>query len=123
MEMSYGSKNRALYILCHFGGGIPYAPSVSNVEDPISPTLILKAKVGFQQHLQNVRRGRTYIRDMASFSSKPSFGRDLDERGLAVIACVGLFEELSSGWEAAASVFEESLAFTLPGIFLAFFKE
>jgi len=56
---------------------------------------------------------------MASFSSKPSFGRDLDERAVAVIACVGLFEELNSGWEAAASVFEESFAFTLPGIFLA----
>lgn len=122
MEMSHGSKTRALYILCHFGGGIPYTP-LSNVEDHISPTLILKAKLGFQQHLQNVRRGRTYIRDTASFSSQPTFGRDLDERGVAVIACVGLFEELSSGWEAAASVFEESLAFTLPGKFnLAFFN-
>jgi hypothetical protein len=88
MEMSHGSKTRALYILCHFGAGIPYTPSPSNVDDPVSRTLILKAKLGFQQHLQNVRRGRTYIRDTASFSSKP--------------------------------VFEESLAFTLPGIISAF---
>jgi hypothetical protein len=47
-------------------------------------------------------------------------GGVLDERGVAVIACVGLFEELSSGWEAAVSVFEESLPFTLPGILSAF---
>jgi hypothetical protein len=120
MEMSHGSKTRALYILCHFGAGIPYTPSPSNVDDPVSRTLILKAKLGFQQHLQNVRRGRTYIRDTASFSSKPVFGGVLDERGVAMIACVGLFEELSSGWEAAVSVFEESLAFTLPGIISAF---
>lgn len=121
MEMSHGSKNRALYILCHFGGGIPYTSS-SNVEDPIPPTILLKAKLGYQQHLQNVRRGRTYVRDAASLNTKPSFGRDLDERGVAVIACVGLFEELSSGWEAAASTFEESFAFTLPGTFLDLFQ-
>ncbi|KAG0609755.1 hypothetical protein M758_7G011500 [Ceratodon purpureus] len=115
MEMSHGSKTRALYILCHFGAGIPYSPCPSDVDNPVSPTLILKAKLGFRQHLQNVRRGRTYIRDTASFSSMPLFGGVLDERGVAVIACVGLFEELSSGWEAAVSVFEESFAFTLPG--------
>jgi hypothetical protein len=120
MEMSHGSKTRALYILCHFGAGIPYTPSPSNVDNPVSRTLILKAKLGFQQHLQNVRRGRTYIRDTASFSSKHVLGGVLDERGVAVIACVGLFEELSSGWEAAVSVFEESLPFTLPGILSAF---
>ncbi|XP_024385096.1 uncharacterized protein [Physcomitrium patens] len=114
MEVTHGSKTRALYVLCHFGSGIPYTPS-ANLEDPISPTLILKAKLGFQQHLQNVRRGRTYVRDTASFGSKPVFGGALDERGVAVIACCALFEELSSGWEAAVSIFEESLAFTLPG--------
>lgn len=120
MEMSHGSKTRALYVLCHFGAGMPYAPSPSNVDDLVSPTLILKAKLGLQQHLQNVRKGRTYIRDTTSFSSKRNFGGVLDERGVAVIACVGLFEELSSGWEAAVSVFEESLAFTLPGILSGF---
>ena len=123
MEMSHGSKTRALYVLCHFGAGMPYGPSPSNVDDAVPPTLILKAKVGFQQHLQNVRRGRTYIRDTASFSLMPIFGGVLDERGVAVIACVGLFEELSLGWEAAVSVFEESLAFTLPGIVSALLQE
>jgi len=40
---------------------------------------------------------------------------------MAMVACVALFEELSAGWKAAASVFEESLAFTLPGISLTTF--
>lgn len=117
MEVSYGSKNRALHILCYFGTGMLYNLSSSSVDDPVPPTLIVKARLGFQQHLQNVRKARTYV-PVADFSGRgtSSYGGALDERGVAMVVCAALFEELSSGYQGAVSVFEESLAFTLPGI-------
>lgn len=115
MEVSHGCTSRALHILCFFGSGLPYS-SVPTTGD-VPPTLIVNARLGFQKHLQNVRRTHTYVQDMESSYVQDRFqhGRNLDECGMAMVACVALFEELSAGWKAAASVFEESLAFTLPG--------
>jgi hypothetical protein len=121
MEVSHGCTSRALHILCFFGSGLPYSsvPTTGGVP----PTLIVNARLGFQKHLQNVRRTHTYVQDMESSYVQDRFrhGRNLDECGMAMVACVALFEELSAGWKAAASVFEESLAFTLPGISLTTF--
>lgn len=116
MEISYGSKNRALHVLCYFGAGIPYSLSLSTVDGSVPPTLVAKARFGFQQHLQNFRRARICGSDPGLVNlGRPAFGGALTDQWVAMVTCVAMFEELSSGWEAAMSVFEESLAFTLPG--------
>ncbi|KAJ7520618.1 hypothetical protein O6H91_19G013800 [Diphasiastrum complanatum] len=92
----YRHRNRALYILYFLGSGDSYLPTNDN--HSLATTQLLKARQGFCDHLQKLRRKT-----------------DLDDRGIALIVCAALFEELNTGWEAAARVFEEGFAISLPG--------
>ncbi|BBN07353.1 hypothetical protein Mp_4g03110 [Marchantia polymorpha subsp. ruderalis] len=93
-----GAEQRALCILCSLGSGSEYSPQ--SFADGIPATQLLKSHRGFREQLQRVRT---------------SDRGNLSEKGAALITCAALFEQLTSGWEAAASIFEEGLAMTLPG--------
>ncbi|KAL3687491.1 hypothetical protein R1sor_013800 [Riccia sorocarpa] len=92
------AEQRALHILCSLGSGSGFSPQLYS--DGIPATLLLKAQRGFREQMQRVR-----VNDRGNLSA----------RGAAMITCAALCELLTTGWEAAASVFEEGLAMTLPG--------
>ncbi|KAL2629502.1 hypothetical protein R1flu_014188 [Riccia fluitans] len=90
------AEQRALHILYCLGTGSEFSPS----DEGIPAIQLLRAQRGFREQLHRVSAN-----DRGNLST----------RGAALITCAALFELLTTGWEAAASVFEEGLAMTLPG--------
>eukprot|EP00250_Pteridium_aquilinum_P014193 c21834_g1_i2 orf=187-3744(-) len=108
MELSLLTSNAAgrevihqkvLYILSCLGSGIPYTPF--RADNPATATDILKAKRGFKEQIQSAWKRRN-----------PA---DLSDQFKSFVVCASIFELLADGLEAAASVFEESFAMSLPG--------
>lgn len=91
-------QQKVLHILSCLGCQAPY--TCIGVDSLLSSIQILKAKCGFREQLQNLRKGRIQ--------------GDISDKSTALIACAALFELLVDGFEAAGSVFEESLAMSLP---------
>lgn len=91
-------SQRLLRVLCFAGAGGTFSPVGGS--SAVSSSLLLRAQKGFAEQMQRVRQS--------------CHGADLTERGAAIISCAAMFELVRSGWKAAASVFEEGLAMTLP---------
>lgn len=93
------SKQRAIYILSCLGSGGKYSAYLS--EHQVSSTQLLKARRGFEEQLRKLR-------------SLWAHG-DIKEHSTSLVAAAALFEDLASGWEVAARVFEDAFSMTLPG--------
>lgn len=93
------SKQRAIHILSCLGSGGKYSSYLS--EHQVSSTQVLKARRGFEEQLRKLRllwaQG------------------DIKESSTALVAAAALFEDLTSGWEVAARVFEDAFSMVLPG--------
>ena len=90
---------KVLYILSCLGSGTPYIPY--KADKPASSTQILKARLGFKEHLLMSRRRRDQ--------------GQLTDQLRAMISCAAIFELIIDGFDAARSVFEESFMMGLPG--------
>lgn len=93
------SKQRAIYILSCLGSGGKYSVYLSDHQ--VSSTQLLKGRRGFEEQLRKLR-------------SLWAHG-DIKEHSTALVAAAALFEDLVSGWEVAARVFEDAFSMTLPG--------
>lgn len=103
MELSFSSSRnseslpRALHILSCLGCGIKYSPFKSQ---PTSLQL-LRARQGFKVQVRTIET--TWIRGA------------IDDNSIAFICSAALFEELTTGWEAAIEVLNQALSTVLPG--------
>jgi len=98
-DTGVSSKQRAIHILSCLGRGGKYSAYLS--EHQVSSTQLLKARRGFEEQLRKLR-------------SLWAHG-DIKENSTALVAAAALFEDLTSGWEVAARVFEDSFSMALPG--------
>ena len=114
-------KHRAAGILAFLGESQPFVPHPAVVgsgsqEEVISPEQAVRVRCGYQQQVWAMRRL------MAEAERSEGEGRQggMDERWqqwsyVALVACFGLFEALTAGPVAAASVYQGAIAAVLPG--------
>ncbi|KAK9049380.1 hypothetical protein SSX86_031651 [Deinandra increscens subsp. villosa] len=91
------SLPRALHILCCLGCGLKYSPFKSQP----SSLQFLRARQGFKEQLRMIQA--TWIRGT------------IDDNSVASVCSAALFEELTTGWEAAIEVLNKALSTVLPG--------
>ncbi|KAJ0463082.1 putative siRNA-mediated silencing protein NRDE-2 [Helianthus annuus] len=90
------SLPRALHILCCLGCGIKYTPFKSQP----SSLQLLRARQGFKEQVRMIQA--TWIRGT------------IDDNSVASVCSAALFEELTTGWEAAIDVLNQALSTVLP---------
>ncbi|XP_077230808.1 uncharacterized protein LOC143863910 [Tasmannia lanceolata] len=90
------SPLRAIYILSCLGMGVKYSPFKCQA----SSLQLLRARQGFKEQIKNLRIvwARGDVRDWS----------------IALICSAALFEDLTSGWGAGSTVFEEAFSMVLP---------
>lgn len=88
---------RALHILCCLGCGIKYSPFKSQP----SSLQLLRARQGFKEQVRMIQA--TWIRGI------------IDDNAVASVCSAALFEEFTTGWEAAIEVLNQALSTVLPG--------
>ncbi|KAL8246022.1 hypothetical protein R6Q59_007238 [Mikania micrantha] len=93
---SSDSLPRALHILCCLGCGIKYSPFKSQP----SSLQLLRARQGFKEQIRMIQA--MWIRGT------------VDDNSIASVCCAALFEELTTGWEAAMEVLSQALSTVLP---------
>lgn len=89
---------RATHILSCLGSGVKY----SSFKGQPPSTQLLRAHQGFKEQIKNLR-------------SAWACG-DIRDQSIALICSAALFEELTTGWGAGLTVFEEAFTMALPGI-------
>nr|XP_043632283.1 nuclear exosome regulator NRDE2 [Erigeron canadensis] len=90
------SLPRALHILCCLGCGLKYSPFKSQP----SNLQLLRARQGFREQIRMIQA--TWIRGT------------IDDNSVASICSAALFEELTTGMEAAVEVLNQALSTVLP---------
>ncbi|KAI3796903.1 hypothetical protein L1987_39590 [Smallanthus sonchifolius] len=99
MELTSNSSEslpRALHILCCLGCGIKYSPFKSQP----SSLQLLRARQGFKEQVRMIQA--TWVRGT------------IDDNSVSSVCSAALFEELTTGWEAAIDVLNQTLSTVLP---------
>lgn len=97
------SLPRALHILCCLGCGVKYSPFKSQP----SSLQLLRARQGFKEQVRMIQA--TWMRGI------------VDANSVASVCSASLFEELTTGWEAAVEVINQALSTVLPGYLTIFY--
>lgn len=90
------SSSRAIHILSCLGSGTKYNPFKSQA----SNLLLLRAHQGFKEKLRTV--WSSWVRGI------------IDDQSVALICSAALFEELTTGWDAAIEVLNKAFSMVLP---------
>ncbi|XP_076894745.1 uncharacterized protein LOC143547132 [Bidens hawaiensis] len=90
------SLPRALHILCCLGCGVKYTLFKSQP----SSLQLLRARQGFKEQVRMIQA--TWMRG------------SIDDNSVASVCSAALFEELTTGWEAAVEVINQALSTVLP---------